>query len=129
MIIDSIREIGDSVATQRRYFVSSLPRALPASPMLCGPTGPSKTALIGPSIWPSARTNARCGFRVPHRTLPSCGASPRGFEEAQLIGLHLRQHLAGLAVRGIRHRRVRASHYGLAREPHHAYGRRVDVLE
>jgi putative transposase len=49
----------------------------------------------------------------------------RAAEPAVGLGLHLRLDLAGLAVRGLRHRRVRPAHRGLAREQFDAHGLRA----
>jgi len=76
------------------------------------------------------------GERPKYRFLPEATATPSGSsrsagfcrlcndpatQPAVGLGLHLRQHLAGLAVRRLRHRSLRPPHRRLAGQPVHAH--------
>ena len=68
VMIESTREIGDTITTERRYFVSSLP------PDAAHIAGASRTTSTGCSTWPLAKTSATCAW-TKRGISPSCAAS------------------------------------------------------
>jgi predicted transposase YbfD/YdcC len=62
MRVQSRSQRGDKAGEEERFYISSMPRALPGVP---GSIGASRTGFTGPSTWPSGRTPIGLGRAMP----------------------------------------------------------------